>query len=255
MFKVLAALALGLWLVPGVSRTADLNPGPLNLATLSCDKYENEVLPAAATSTTADSINTVMWLFGYSVAKSGAHVLYPDALSPFGFALDGECKANPRESLLDALAIVKPETKNPMNLTTLECSTFAGRHVESRAHRSRECQYHHDVAVRIFRRKIRQPSLRCGCARLLSNGSAGRLRQTSRISVCSMPCRRARQRLSRTPHDRRWASRRPAISGATRQRVPGVRSVLHALRDYRPSAEIRRAPRIAHLEGNAPSVP
>jgi hypothetical protein len=130
MFKVLAALALGLWLVPGVSRTADLNPGPLNLATLSCDKYENEVLPAAATSTTADTINTVMWLFGYSVAKSGAHVLYPDALSPFGFALDGECKANPRESLLDALAIVKPETQNPMNLATLNCSTFAGRHLE-----------------------------------------------------------------------------------------------------------------------------
>jgi hypothetical protein len=101
---------------------------PLNLATLSCDKYENEVLPAAANSPTADSINTVMWLFGYAVAKSGAHVLYPDALSPFGFALDGECKTNPRETLLDALAIVKPETKNPMNLTTLECGTFATRH-------------------------------------------------------------------------------------------------------------------------------
>ena len=103
----------------------------LNLATLTCAKYENEVLPAAAaTNTTADSINTVMWLFGYGVAKSGTHDMYPDALTPFGFALDGECKSNPVESLLDALTIVKPEAKNPMNLTTLECAKFASRHVE-----------------------------------------------------------------------------------------------------------------------------
>jgi hypothetical protein len=102
----------------------------LNLATLSCGKYENEVLPAAAASTTtADSINTVMWLFGYAVAKSGAHVMYPDALAPFGFALDGECKTNPVETLLDALAVVKPETKNPMDLTGVECATFGPRHV------------------------------------------------------------------------------------------------------------------------------
>jgi hypothetical protein len=101
----------------------------LNLATLSCGKYENEVLPAAAASTTADSLNTVMWLFGYAVAKSGAHVMYPDALAPFGFALDGECKTNPVETLLDALAVVKPETKNPMDLTAVECATFGPRHV------------------------------------------------------------------------------------------------------------------------------
>ncbi len=112
------------FLAPCASR-ADV----LNLATLSCAKYENEVLPAAADSTTADSINTVMWLFGYAVAKSGAHVLYPDALAPFGFALDGECKTNPVETLLEALTVVKPETKNPMNLTTVECATFATRHV------------------------------------------------------------------------------------------------------------------------------
>ena len=36
---------------------------PLNLAAVTCGKYENEVLPAAATSPTADTINTVMWLF------------------------------------------------------------------------------------------------------------------------------------------------------------------------------------------------
>ena len=123
--RILAAVALIVIFVPGVSRAAELN-----LATLTCAKYENEVLPAAATNPTADSLNTVMWLFGYSVAKSGAHVMYPEALAPFGFALDGECKSNPIESLLDALAVVKPEAKNPMNLTTLECAAFASRHVE-----------------------------------------------------------------------------------------------------------------------------
>ena len=123
--KTLAAIAVFVIFVPCMSRA-----GELNLATVTCAKYENEVLPAAATNPTADSLNTVMWLFGYSVAKSGAHVMYPDALAPFGFALDGECKSNPIESLLDALAIVKPEAKNPMNLTALECAAFASRHIE-----------------------------------------------------------------------------------------------------------------------------
>jgi hypothetical protein len=123
--KLFATIALGLGLAPCASPAAQLN-----LATLTCEKYENEVLPAAASNPTADSLNTVMWLFGYSVAKSGAHVMYPEALAPFGFALDSECKSNPRESLLDALAIVKPEPKNPMDLTVLECVAFASRHVE-----------------------------------------------------------------------------------------------------------------------------
>jgi HdeA/HdeB family len=123
--KLFAAIALGICLAPCISRA-----GGLNLATLTCEKYENEVLPAAATNPTADSLNTVMWLFGYSVAKSGAHVMYPEALAPFGFALDNECKSNPAESVLAALAIVKPEAKHPMDLTTVECAAFASRHVE-----------------------------------------------------------------------------------------------------------------------------
>jgi hypothetical protein len=123
--KLFVAITLSVCAVPGVCRAAELN-----LATLTCDKYENEVLPAAATNPTIDSLNTVMWLFGYSVAKSGKHVLYPEALSPFGFALDDECKSNPRESLLDALAIVKPDAKNPMDLSSLPCATFAQRHVD-----------------------------------------------------------------------------------------------------------------------------
>jgi hypothetical protein len=124
--KMLAAIAVGLCLIlPCMSRAVELN-----LATLTCGKYEGEVLPAAATNPTADSLNTVMWLLGYAVAKSGARVMYPDSLAPFGFALDNECKSNPAESLLDALAITIPDAKNPLNLTTLECPAFASRHVE-----------------------------------------------------------------------------------------------------------------------------
>ncbi len=122
----------------------------LDLATLSCDKFENEVLTAAATDPGADSINTVMWLFGYSVAKSGAHVMYADALAPFGFALDNECKSNPAESLLDALSVVKPETKHPMDLTRVECSTFAARHNRGHAHGCGERHHYHDVVIRLF---------------------------------------------------------------------------------------------------------
>ena len=118
--KILTGMILAACLLPCMSRAAELN-----LATLSCARYENEVLPAAASSQTADSINTVMWLFGYSVAKSGAYVMYPEALTAFGFALDGECKSNPNENLLDALAVVKPSAKNPMDLTALQCAAFA----------------------------------------------------------------------------------------------------------------------------------
>jgi hypothetical protein len=125
MMKILTGIVLTVCLAPCMSRAAQLN-----LATLSCEKYENEVLPASLSNPTADNINTVMWLFGYSVAKSGARVMYPEALTAFGFALDGECKSNPAEHVLDALAIVKPEPRNPLNLTTLECSTFAPRHIE-----------------------------------------------------------------------------------------------------------------------------
>ncbi len=124
LMKFFGSAALLICLLPAASRG-----GPLNLATLTCGKYENEVLPAAASNPVADGVNTVMWLFGYSVARSGAHVLYPDALAPFGFALDSECKSNPGESLLDALAVVKPTSKSPMDLSTVECGSFAARHV------------------------------------------------------------------------------------------------------------------------------
>jgi hypothetical protein len=109
----------------GISRAAEVN-----IATLSCVKYQNEVIAPPVAAPGSDPINTMMWLFGYSVAKSGAHVMYGDALAAFGFALDAECKNNPTESLFDALSAVKPDAKNPMDLNGLECQTFAARHLD-----------------------------------------------------------------------------------------------------------------------------
>ncbi len=103
---------------------------PVNLATLTCARYQNELLASPPPTPTADGINTVMWLFGFAVARSGAHVMYGDALAGFGFGLDAECKNNPDESLIDALAKIKPSDKNPMDLNTLECLTFSTRHLD-----------------------------------------------------------------------------------------------------------------------------
>lgn len=121
----------------------------LNLATLSCDKYENEIVGTPATAESPsdpapkgpvevpaaplrpDAINTVMWLFGFSVAKAGEHVMYGDALASFGFALDAECKSNPGANLLQAVAVVRPKRDKPMDLASLNCATFESRHAES----------------------------------------------------------------------------------------------------------------------------
>jgi HdeA/HdeB family len=129
--KSTVALLLLACLAPIVGRAAELN-----LATLSCDKYENEILPAAAQNAgggakNVDSINTVMWLFGYSVAKAGEHVMYGDALTSFGFALDAECKNSPSTSLLEALSSVRPKRDKPMDLTSLTCAAFESRHAET----------------------------------------------------------------------------------------------------------------------------
>ena len=115
-------------LLSGALLAGAADAAPLDLATLSCEKYEAEVLPAAASNPVADAINTVMWLFGYSVAQSGGHVMSPDGLAPYGFALDNECKSNPTETVLAALSIVKPDTARPMDLTAVPCSAFAVRH-------------------------------------------------------------------------------------------------------------------------------
>src|ERR1700754_1906527 len=119
------ALLLCLCSFAAASRAA-----PINLATMTCVRYQNELIAPAAPTVGGDAINTMMWLFGFSVGKSGAHVMYGDALAGFGFALDAECKNHPDEGLTDALTKVKPSDKNPMDLSTLDCSTFSKRHLD-----------------------------------------------------------------------------------------------------------------------------
>ncbi len=109
---------------------AAAHAAPVDLATLTCVRYQNEVIAPPSAAPGADAINTMMWLFGYAVGRSGAHVMYGDALAGFGFALDAQCKNNPTMSLLDALAKIKPDDKNPMDLAGLECQTFESRHVD-----------------------------------------------------------------------------------------------------------------------------
>jgi len=111
---------------------AHAHSAPLNLAAVSCANYEHEILGAPEGLERADPIDTVMWLFGFSVAASGDRMMYGDSLSPFGFALDAECKANPAEALLDALSAVKSKRANPMDLTRLDCAAFEARHAALR---------------------------------------------------------------------------------------------------------------------------
>jgi hypothetical protein len=122
---LIAAFSALLLFGSGAARAA-----PVDLLTLSCAKYQNELLASPPPTPAADGINTVMWLFGYAVARSGAHVMYGDALAGFGFGLDAECKNNPDEGLTDALTKIKPSDKHPMDLSTLDCSTFTARHVD-----------------------------------------------------------------------------------------------------------------------------
>ncbi len=123
--KILALCALVVFLFPCLGRA-----GAIDLGVLTCDKYENEIMNAPAASQQEDAVDVVMWLFGYAVAKSGAHVMYGDALQQFGNALDIECKTHANNVLLDAVPAVKLANTNPMDLDTLGCSTFEERNTE-----------------------------------------------------------------------------------------------------------------------------
>jgi hypothetical protein len=104
----------------------------LNLAAVNCSQYENEMLASTMPGYKVDPIDTVMWLFGFSVAKSGERVMYGDSLTAFGFALDAKCKDNPTATLLEAVSSVRSKRENPMDLTRLDCATFETRHVALR---------------------------------------------------------------------------------------------------------------------------
>lgn len=119
----LLAMTLAGALAPSAGRAA-----PLNFSTLSCARYESELLAAKLPGYDTDPIDTVMWLFGYSVAQSGERVMYGDALAAFGFALDAVCKSSPKTPLLEAVTQVKYKRDNPMDLTRLNCGSFESRH-------------------------------------------------------------------------------------------------------------------------------
>jgi hypothetical protein len=139
--KLARVPALLAWLAPLLACAAPCaaRAVQIDLATWSCDKYENQIIgstdgaPPAAQSAALglDAIDTVMWLFGFSVAKAGEHVMYGEALTSFGFALDAECKNNPGTSLLQAVAAVKPNRDKPMDLSALNCAAWEARHAQS----------------------------------------------------------------------------------------------------------------------------
>jgi hypothetical protein len=124
-----------LCLLVGVGRAEQIN-----LGSLTCDQYETTIVnppppPAASAGDVQapprfDAVDVVMWLFGYAVAKSGAQVMYGDALQQFGNALDSECKIHPKDVLIDAVSAVKLVNVNPMDLTTLGCTIFEARHMD-----------------------------------------------------------------------------------------------------------------------------
>ncbi len=105
----------------------------INLASMTCDQYEKNIMNPSVPSAeagSADAVDVIMWLFGFAVAKSGAHVMYGDALQQFGSGLDSECKIHPQNTLLDSIGAVKLADVNPMDLTTLECTTFEVRNAD-----------------------------------------------------------------------------------------------------------------------------
>jgi hypothetical protein len=105
----------------------------INLASMTCDQYEKKIMNPPAASVEAgspDAVDVIMWLFGFAVAKSGAHVMYGDALQQFGNGLDSECKIHPENTLLDSIGAVKLADVNPMDLATLECTTFQVRNTD-----------------------------------------------------------------------------------------------------------------------------
>jgi hypothetical protein len=105
---------------------------PTDLAAVTCGRYESDLMAPAGSGVTADPIDTAMWLFGFSVARSGERSMFGDSLTAFGFALDAECKRSPGTPLLAAVTSVRSKRDNPMDLTRLSCGTFERRHAALR---------------------------------------------------------------------------------------------------------------------------
>ena len=123
--KLSTTLLLGLICVPCVGKAT-----VFELATFSCDSYENQILNPSPSGQSEDAVNFSMWLFGFAVGRSGDHSIYSNGLQTFGTALDDECKRRPAATLLDALKSISPANSNPMDLKELDCSTFEARNAD-----------------------------------------------------------------------------------------------------------------------------
>ena len=78
---------------------------PMDLMTLNCESFEAR--HAESMQSDPSSANTIMmWLFGYSVARSGSHIFDMSKVAPFATALQDRCGGHPEESLYDVLADV-----------------------------------------------------------------------------------------------------------------------------------------------------
>jgi len=117
-----AALLFCLICLPGVG-----NAGVFDLATFSCEGYENQILNPSAVGQTEDAVNFSMWLFGFAVGRSGGHSIYSNGLQTFGTALDDECRRRPAAMLQDALKSINPANSSPMDLKEVDCTAFEAR--------------------------------------------------------------------------------------------------------------------------------
>jgi hypothetical protein len=78
----------------------------MNLNTLECTAFASRHVELARTD--PESATTIMmWLFGFSVARSGSHFFDADSLSSFQTALLADCAKHPTRTLFDALTTVK----------------------------------------------------------------------------------------------------------------------------------------------------
>jgi hypothetical protein len=79
---------------------------PMDLANVECAQFASRHVEFERSD--AESANTIMmWLFGFSVARSGSHIFDAQGLKPFHTKLMAYCAKHPKGSLLDALGAPK----------------------------------------------------------------------------------------------------------------------------------------------------
>jgi hypothetical protein len=98
-------------LLEAVTSVLPKRDNPMDLTTLTCQTFESRHVDLNRTD--PESAATIMmWVFGYSVGRSGSHLFDPGGLTHFTSALQGRCTQHPDESLFDAItALNKPPAK------------------------------------------------------------------------------------------------------------------------------------------------